>query len=304
VLDKRFIPKFLQYMEFDSNASRNTIKAYKSDLDKFLTYVLDSGSADVTSAQILGYVSLLRNDKCSDNTVKRRLASIRRFLRFLEEYGFSDGAVFPKIGLNFKTQARLPRVMPLNDVRRLFTILTCSDQPSGFRRFKRIRDGVMIRILFYTGMRVGEMVGLDRDDIETSTGTVLVHGKGGKDRVLYLRNNRLTSALDEYVELRDKSQPRCVALFTNRFGDRLTSRSVEATFQDCIRRAAIRGRYTPHSLRHTMATALLEGGTNLRALQEILGHSSVLSTQIYTHVAPQQVEEALSRLGRLELTAV
>jgi len=150
-------------------------------------------------------------------------------------------------------------------------------------------------------MRISEVVGLDWTDVDVDSGAILVHGKGGRDRVLYVRNPPLLATLRKYVTLRAKARIAVEALFVNRAGGRLTSRSVETIFEARLSQAEISGRYTPHSMRHTMATTLLERGTDLRALQEILGHSSIVSTQIYTHVAPRQVEEALTKLGTIKL---
>jgi len=251
---------------------------------------------------MLKYFKVRREVKhCSDNTLRRNLASIRRFYRFLEEFGFSKRSSFSQIGLNFRTAQRLPRVMSLSEVSSLLDTSKQRARHTGFGKYKGVRDNLILSMLFYTGMRVGEAIALDVTDIERTTGTLIVHGKGRKDRVLYVRNKRVLLNLGRYLNLRSRLKSDCNALFLNRLGTRLTTRSVEYTFGICLRKAGITGNYTPHSLRHTMATVLLERGINLRVLQEILGHSSVLSTQIYTHVAPRQIEKALVKLSRIEL---
>ena len=301
-VDRRLLPRFLQFLEFDNNVSENTIKAYGSDMVQFLTFMTQSGKTRVKPTRMLAYLSHLRVERrCSDNTIKRKLASVRRFFRFLESFGLSKEFRFPKAGIRFRVRTSLPQVMPLTEVSRLLFAAGSKVPSHGYAKYKKIRDQVIISLLFYTGMRVGEVVGLDRTNIDSDSGVVLVHGKGGRDRVLYIRNPPLLIALRKYVTLRARTKTASEALFTNRAGGRLTSRSVETIFETCLRRAEILGKYTPHSMRHTMATTLLERGTNLRALQEILGHSSILSTQIYTHVAPRQVEEALTKLGTIKL---
>jgi integrase/recombinase XerC/integrase/recombinase XerD len=296
------LPRFLQFLEYDTNLSPNTIKAYKSDLDHFLSFAGQSNTSIISRERVLAYSKMQREIKhCSDNTLKRNLASIRRFYRFLAELGFCEQSSFSQIGLNFRTPERLPRIMTLPDVNRLLHSAKERVHSSRYGKYKGVRDQVILSMLFYTGMRVGEAVGLDLIDVETNSGTLVVHGKGRKDRVLYVKNVQVLTNLKRYLGLRARLKSDSKALFLNRIGTRLTARSVESIFGVCIKRAGIGGKYTPHSLRHTMATALLERGTNLRALQEILGHSSVMSTQIYTHVAPRQVEEALTKLAQMEL---
>ena len=296
------LPRFLQFLEFDTNVSQNTIKAYRSDIEQFLSHAGRIDATNLTSTEVQAYFSTLREMKhCSDSTIKRKLASMRRFFGFLQESGFSTDSRLSRVGLRFRSPARLPRVMPLSDVKRLLLAAKNRRHSRGYRKYKRARDYLIISMLFYTGMRISEVVGLDKEDVEEGSGTIRVHGKGGKDRVLYIRNQELESSLRYYSILRSKLGCHSDALFINREGERLSSRSVETIFQICLGWAGINGEYTPHSMTHTMATTLLERGTNIRALQEILGHSSILSTQIYTHVAPQQVEEALARLGQLRL---
>lgn len=269
---------------------------------QFLAFTAQSRKMSVTPTRMLAYLSHLKAERsCSDITIKRKLASIRRFFGFLEAFGLSRKFRFPKAGIRFRTGRRLPHVMPLTEVSRLLFAARPRIPSHGYAKYKKIRDQVIISLLFYTGMRVGEVVGLDINNLAVDSGVVLVHGKGGKDRVLYVRNPPLLTTLRKYVTLRARTRAVSEALFVNRAGGRLTSRSVETIFKTCLHKAEILGRYTPHSMRHTMATTLLERGTNLRALQEILGHSSILSTQIYTHVAPRQVEEALTKLGTIKL---
>jgi site-specific recombinase XerD len=295
------LPRFLQFLEFDTNVSRNTVKAYESDIKQFFSFN-DKQNVELSWLGALAYLSFLRDVKhSSDNTIKRRLASMRRFFHFLEESGLLTDPRLSKIGLRFRTPFRLPRVMPLSDVSRLLQAAERKGGSTTYQRYKRVRDHLILSMLFYTGMRVGEVVGLVSADIEMESGTVRVHGKGGKERILYIRNRKLGLGLRQHAKLRSRVHPHTEALFINRAGNRLSSRSVEQLFHMYLRRAGIVGEYTPHTMRHTMATALLERGTNIRTLQETLGHASILSTQIYTHVAPRQVEEALAMLGRARL---
>lgn len=301
-MSREVLLRFLQFLEFDTNVSRNTVVAYNSDIEQFFSSVGKQEPSDLTSSDILSYLSTLRDvNQCSDNTIKRKLASLRRFFRFLQDSGLVTDPKMLRIGLRFRTPARLPKVMPLSDVSRLLSAAKTCGSAKGYGRYKRVRDHLMISLLFYTGMRVGELVGLNVDDVERDSGTIRVHGKGGKERILYVRNQGLESALRIHSILRPKMPSVSEAMFVNRTGNRLSSRSVEETFRGCLSRAGITGEYTPHSMRHTMATILLERGTSIRAVQETLGHSSVLSTQIYTHVAPRQVEEALAMLGQIRL---
>jgi integrase/recombinase XerD len=296
------VPRFLQFLEFDTNVSQNTVKAYRSDIKQFLSHAGNIDPNAMSPSAVTAFLASLREaSHCSDNTIRRKLASIRRFFGFLQDSGFSTDSQLSRIGVRFKAPKRLPKVMPLRDVGRLLLSARGQEHARGYRRYKGARDCIIVGMLFYTGMRISEIVGLDNEDIDGNSGTIRVHGKGGKDRVLYIRNPELEESLGRYSVLRGRLGCDTEALFVNRVGGRLSSRSVETIFHLCLERAGISDSYTPHSMRHTMATTLLERGINIRALQEILGHSSILSTQIYTHVAPQQVDEALTRLGQLSL---
>jgi integrase/recombinase XerC/integrase/recombinase XerD len=235
------------------------------------------------------------------SSIRRKLASLRRFFNYLERFGLCPRSPILQLGLGFRTPLRLPRIMPLADVGRLLSAPDLGAPNSGYRTGKSLRDRLILALLFFTGMRVGELVSLDISDLEVRRGTILVHGKGRKDRILYLKNDHALTLLRRYLALRSRMQCNAEALFVNRRKTRLTARSIEQIFQTYLRKAGIAGRYTPHSMRHTMATALLESGTGLRTVQDILGHSSIVSTQVYTHVAPQHVEGALAVLGRLDI---
>ncbi|MDV3278685.1 MAG: tyrosine-type recombinase/integrase [Nitrososphaerales archaeon] len=301
---------FLRFLEIDSNSSTNTLKAYKSDIEHFFQYLGRTELSLVTPDDVVGYFSAARESKhYSESTFKRKLVSLRRFFAYLVQFDFCDASPMREIGLRFRSSAPLPRLIPLADLKRLLEApilaqmnargLTAGRNRS--KRFKALRDSAILSLLFFTGMRVGEVTKLDIRDFDSRSGSLLVHGKGRKDRMLYVRNRRLVSNIHRYLELRLRLPGDEQALFLNRFGQRLTPRSIQGGFGAYLRIARVKGSFTPHSMRHTMATLLLEKGTDLRTLQTILGHSSILSTQIYTHVAARNVEEALCVLGKITL---
>jgi len=298
MMHANWLKHFVEFLAVNNNSSPNTLKAYESDIRQFLRFGTTSDGVLYSRSRFLSYLSHLKNGcHYSDSTIKRKIVSTRRFLIFLKESGTVRNMQIPKVGMHFKKRTKLPRVMSITQVGKLLHTIRIRHRSGRLSKYARLRDHLIISTLFYTGMRIGEVVSLDTANVDIFSGSVLVRGKGGKERVLYLRNKALLASLKKYLRVRQSFNTPSLALFVNKLGERLTSRSIQAMFRLNLEESAIGARFTPHSLRHTMATTLLERGTNLRALQEILGHSSITSTEIYTHVAPSQVKIALEKLN-------
>ncbi len=288
------VEAFLNYMTVERGVSPNTQAAYRSDLKQFLDFLDEDrfGSApvgdwrQVDEAVAAAYVERLIELEYSDTTRARKVASLKSLFSFLDDEGAieadpTENLSTPRIGRS------LPETLAVEDVTRLLEEASTKDSPEAKR------DLSMLELLYASGMRVSELVSLDTDDVDVDELSVRCFGKGGKERVIPI-HWRAANSVAEYVEetrpvLESERSGR--ALFLNRRGDRLTRQGFSLILKGYAKRAGITAKITPHSLRHSFATHLLQGGAPLRHVQELLGHASISTTQVYTHLTSEHVRE-------------
>lgn len=282
---------FLGYMAVERGASPNTVSAYRRDLRRYADFLLDRGRVspdEVTRDDLTAWVAHLRAEGFAPSTVERRVASVKSFHRFLVREGVTEN--HPTSGLPLpRKPARLPDVVSIDDVDRMLS-QPFPEGPAGHR------DRAILEVLYGCGMRVSELTALDLRDIDLSEGYVRVFGKGSKERVTPIAGAAV-AALQEYLAhgrpyLRTKSGARRQdpdAAFLNMRGGRLTRAAVFEMVRAYGGRVGLE--MHPHTLRHSFATHMLEGGADLRALQEMLGHADISTTQIYTHVDRSHIRE-------------
>ncbi len=290
MMDNNRISQFLNFLAVEKNASGNTIAAYKNDLTQFQLHVSKLADADaswnaVSGPMIVDYVANLREREYKDATVARKVAAVKSFFGFLVAESFvpadpTENLKSPQVG---KT---LPRSLTAREVDELL------EQPARRNTIEARRDKAMLELLYATGLRVTELVSLDLNDIalESDPVTVRCVGKGDRERVLPL-HQRPTDELRQYifhVRPRLVRSRREAALFVNRRGERLTRQGFWLILKTYARDAHLEGVITPHTLRHTFATHMLSGGMPLRNVQDALGHASISTTQIYTHLTDAQ----------------
>ena len=283
---------FLSELEHARNGSEHTIRAYSKDLDDWSAF-LAARSRELEQATPLdarAYLARLRETDLSRATVARRLAAVRSLHKFLVSRGYA--AANPLVGLRSpKLERRLPRFLDENEVRKLVES-PATDTLDG------LRDRAILETLYSTGMRVSELVAMNVDTADLLGEAVRTRGKGGKERLVPI-GRIAVAAIDEYLTRRRLDRRRPVRddspLFANRFGTRLTARSVNRVVKKHIARCALAGRISPHTLRHTFATHLLNRGADLRSVQELLGHENLSTTQIYTHVTTERMKEVYRR---------
>jgi integrase/recombinase XerC len=280
--------KYINYLEAERNASRYTVRNYTHDLLDFFSYLKDSEVTSLSEVdkQILrGYLSRLVQDGFAKVSISRKLSAIRSFYRYLLREKLVATSPVAQTS-SPKLDKRLPDFLtPVETVR----LLEASDlaTPQG------LRDRALMELLYASGLRVSELVSLDLGQINLNTGEIRVWGKGAKERVV-LMGKPAALALNAYLS---QGRPRLLgkkknnALLINRDGGRLTGRSIQRILTKYARVAGIKKRVHPHMLRHTFATHLLDGGADLRVVQELLGHESLVSTQIYTHVTKSQAKK-------------
>jgi integrase/recombinase XerD len=296
------IEEFLGYMALERGASPNTLAAYRRDLaglSRFMAARGIDGPQGVGRDDMTAWVASLRTEGLAPSTVGRRVAAVRSFHRFLAREGLVVGAAATDTPLPARSE-RLPDVVSIAEVDRLL------GQPFGDTA-AGVRDRAILEVLYGCGLRVSELVGLDVGDWDRSSGLLRVTGKGDKERVVPI-SGAAEQALAEYLRagrpalrsVHGKRRPDPDALLRNVRGGRLTRQAVHALVRTYGERAGLD--IHPHTLRHSCATHLLEGGADLRVLQELLGHADISTTQVYTHVdRAHVVEEYLSthpRAGR------
>jgi integrase/recombinase XerC len=271
---KDHIDKFLKYLEIERGVSPHTLRAYRKDLREFFRFA-NMNPEDVELAEVRGFVADQIKSGLNKTTVSRRLASVRSFFKFLYREGYKK--LNPaKLVPNPKTPKLLPRFLSVDDT---FSLV---EKPEG-RGLLSARDKAILELLYSSGLRVSELQGLDVEDINTREGLLKVKGKGKKERIVPVGSKAL-DAIKSYLVERIPVKKKDKAMFLNRSGSRLTDRGVRRVVVKYARLIGISGRIGPHALRHTFASHLLQGGADLRVIQELLGHASLSTTQKYTHL--------------------
>jgi integrase/recombinase XerC len=278
--------RFLQYLRVERNASDLTIKSYREDLTALADY-LSEAAGDVCPApdrvtvlDLRGYVSALHDAGYSRSTIARRLASMRSFFKFGQREGWSKTNPAKPLR-NPRKPRNLPHFLSPEDIGRLLGAPS-PDTPMG------LRDRAILETLYSAGLRVSELAGLCDSDLDTEAGVLRVRGKGKKERLAPVGSYALRALAHwlgrRKLHAREKTGAQA-PVFVNKFGRRLTTRSIARMLEKYLRQTGLDRRTTPHTLRHSFATHLLDKGADIRSVQELLGHKSLVTTQIYTHVS-------------------
>ena len=280
------IEDFLEYLVVERACSNNTLVSYRSDLNQFNEHVNLTHVNEIAARHIDNYVKYLSYKGYLSTTRSRKLASVRSFVSYLHSEGIIDHAPTDLIPTPKRSQ-HLPKVLKLSDVKKLLQLpLDVSSAPDA------MRDAAMLQIAYASGLRVSEIVGLDVEDVDFTVGSVRCMGKGSKERIVPVHRIALDS-IDIYVR-RGRvifNQKQSKALFLNRRGNRLTRQGFWGIVKKYSKLIGLENSMTPHTLRHSFATHLLEGGASIRHVQELLGHASISTTQIYTHLALEFVRD-------------
>jgi len=280
------IGDFLEYLLVERACSQNTLSSYSSDLYQFTEQVGKTNVHELNSTDIDKFLKYLLDKGYLPATKARKLASVRSFVSYLHAEGFIQSDPTDLIP-NPKRSKRLPRVLKFSDVKALLELpLNISSSAEA------MRDAAMLQIAYASGLRVSEIIGLDVEDIDFTAESVRCLGKGSKERVVPVHKKALES-IDIYLfKGRKKFKHEGIkALFLNKRGDRLTRQGFWGIVKKYARIIGLENTMTPHTLRHSFATHLLEGGAPIRHVQELLGHASISTTQIYTHLAVEFVRD-------------
>ncbi len=292
---QREIAQFLRGLESERGASPHTIKAYREDLAALAGYLTDADGrvptpAQVTPLDLRGFVSALHDAEFAKTSISRKLSSVRSFFKFGQREGWVTSNPAAPVR-NPRKPRKLPHYLSSEEVGRLLSA------PEPGKPFG-LRDRAMLETLYSAGLRVSELVGLCDGDLDFEEGIVRVRGKGRKERLAPV-GSFAARALRDWLAARKLSPKEAsgteAPVFTNKFGRRITTRSVARTLDKHLRTTGLDSRTSPHTLRHSFATHLLDRGADIRSVQELLGHKSLVTTQIYTHLSMANLQAAYER---------
>jgi len=287
---------FVAKLEHEKGFSEHTLRAYHKDLlqfDNFLKAEKRSSLESINHLLLRRFLAVLRSKNYSKRTIARKLASIRSFFKFLIREGELVANPFEMLRAP-KQDKKLPQFLSITEVDVLLKT------PDSFS-VMGLRDMAIMETLYSTGIRVSELVGLDEGHIDFTTGMIKVQGKGKKERLVPIGSHAI-NAINEYINSKprikkkeEKSMSRSEPLFLNKYGDRLTARSVARSLDKYLKVTGVNLLTSPHTFRHSFATHLLDKGADLRSVQEMLGHSSLSTTQVYTHITTKRLKNVYDK---------
>ncbi len=269
-----YISSFIRHLEIERGVSSHTVRAYRKDLEEFSAYTRTEPE-NMDMLDVRGFIADQISKGLSKITISRRLSSIRSFFKFLHREGYIQSNP-AKLVSNPKLPKLLPKFLSVDET---FSLV---EQPEGIG-FMPARDRAILELLYSSGLRVSELAGLNMEDLNTKQGLVKAKGKGKKERIVPI-GTKAIDAIKSYLIERMLMKTREDAVFLNRLGTRLTDRGVRRIVVKYARASAINGQIGPHTLRHSFASHMLQGGADLRVIQELLGHASLSTTQKYTHL--------------------
>ncbi len=283
---EELIETFLEHLVFEKGRSDNTVKNYREDLEEFFSFLKAKGEikniGEVSHLEVRVFLGELLKRGLKKSSIARKLSTLRTFFKWLKREGLIK--VNPARLLSSpKYQRQLPRFLTEEETFKLVESPEKEDPLS-------LRDRAILELLYSSGLRIGELVNLKTGDVDFSRGIVKVMGKGRKERIVPL-GNMAQEALLKYLQVRDLFNPKTDHLFLNRFGDPLSPRGFQKKIKQYALKANLLKPITPHLLRHTFATHLLDRGADLRSIQELLGHRRLSTTQRYTHVTVSRLME-------------
>lgn len=287
--------QYLDHCKYEKGLEAKTIKAYRIDLAQYSISAPDPNML-FKKEHLQSYIAELHT-KYAIKSVKRKIASLKAFFNYLEYEEFPLTNPFSKIRLKLHEPFLLPRTIPLSTIN---TLLTCAYQQlsiedkGSFRYHTTLRDVAVLELLFATGMRISELCSLHNYDVNLEEGIIRIYGKGSKERLIQIGNQEVLSTVGSYKNVFSEQIEKTGWFFLNRIGNRLSDQSVRFMINKYCQIAGIQLHITPHMFRHSFATLLLEEDVDIRYIQQLLGHSSITTTQIYTHVTSKKQKDILT----------
>jgi integrase/recombinase XerC len=298
--------RFLEYLRVVKNASEHTIRNYNLDLETFFAYLKQQANLTSSNSEariclsqidkrlIRGYLAQMGMNKANKRTILRRLSSLRSFFKFLNKEKLIDFNPLDEIE-SPKLEKTIPVSLSYEQIEQLFALPDITN-------YLGLRDRCVMELFYSSGLRISELVGLNRDDFDSENYSLRVMGKGKKQRVVPITRNA-ARWISDYLNHADrfidndmnKAQIDKMAIFLNKWGKRITVRSIDRKFEEYFKTSGLAGKITPHTIRHTIATHWLENGMDLKTIQTLLGHSSLATTTIYTQVSTRLKRETYDK---------
>lgn len=266
-----------------------TIKAYKIDLRQFYAYMQNKNCQ--SKECIIEYIDLLHK-QCKPKSAKRKIACIKAFYHFMEMENIIDINPFHKIQIKYKEPIVLPKTIPLANVESIlqYAYMDYAVATSNYQKQTKLRNTIVLELLFSTGMRVSEVSHLKIENVDLKSSNIYILGKGSKERIMCIANTKITKSIIQYLAIRNSNSE---FLFVNKLGNVYSEQSIRNMVNSYAKAAGVESHITPHMFRHTFATALLDEDVNIRYIQQLLGHSSIVTTQIYTHISTNKIRHIL-----------
>lgn len=268
--------KFLDYLKFEKGFSDYTVKSYETDLKEFYDFALDK---DINIELVREYLRKLYEDKYSNRSISRKVSSLKSYFKYLESEGIIKDN-FMRLISNPKIEKTLPNYLNYDDLEKL---LNFPDRSNKYG----LRDALILEMLYSSGVRVSELANMRLSDIDFNERKILILGKGSKERYVYY-GSKCADLLDKYLKIDHRDSP---YLLIGKRKEKLNEREIRAIVTDTAKKAGISVHVTPHTLRHTYATHMLNEGADLKSVGDLLGHESLSTTQIYTHVSNERLRQ-------------
>ena len=287
--------EFIAMIQSTKNLSPKTILAYRSDLKDFCKFFKEKYPDDSVILEYVQHLTQERNLK--DSTINRKLIVLKMFFEYLYTQRYIDQNYFLSHTFKFKKERKLPKTLAIKETSKLLSYIISQNlvTKSDYDTWKTSRNLALFDVLISTGIRIGEASSISLNDIILSERTILIHGKGRKQRLIYISCPQTWANIMQWLKVRKSHPVYTDKLFVNRYGNQLSIHGIEYIFNRIKTAAGINEKSTPHYLRHTFATNLLANGADLRSVQEILGHSSVSTTEIYTEVTTKRKKQVLNK---------
>lgn len=286
---KKEVEKYLLVCENSKGLSKLTIKAYRIDLMQFLDFIQYKNS--LNKEQLIEYINYIHK-KYKPKSAKRKIASIKAFYRYMETEDIIEYNPFHKIALKYKEPITLPKTIPLDSIKDIlkYSYKKLNNVNSNYQYMVALRNTIIIELLFSTGMRVSEISNLKRKSLDLQSNTLYIYGKGSKERIMCITNDKISRLLCNYLDICNSLND---YVFINKLGNRYSEQSIRNMINDYAIATGVELHITPHMFRHTFATALMDENVNIRYIQQLLGHSSITTTQIYTHICTNKIRHIL-----------
>ena len=294
---EKLISTYLTYCRYQKKLSLKTIKAYATDLRQFQKYLQNNSYAiNISKQSITEYITHIHKNH-QPKTIKRKIASIKAFFNYMQYEEIIETNPFDKINVKFKEPFTLPRTIPINMLQKILSTAyneATKTNASEYQINTVTRDIAVLELLFATGVRVSELCNLTDKDVDLTNRVIRISGKGSKERIVQIGNHEVLAALQKYYRKFSDHIIECGFFFVNKLHRGLSDQSVRLIIIKYTKKANIPNHITPHMFRHSFATLLLEEDVDIRYIQRLLGHSSITTTQIYTHVSSNKQKQILT----------